>query len=149
MSAAQESVLMRPTDAASLGLTPVKRAKLVVLKSPALEAGEEVPVDSMPVAIGRGGQNEVPLDGDEVACLEHEMNYDKARFLNRQAIRGEIASDIYHGGVLDSGGGHLHPLNYAIGLAEAGLYSLAVKFAQQAQHDLLVHRVKIARRLVG
>jgi hypothetical protein len=71
MSAAQESVLMRPTDAASLGLTPVKRAKLVVLKSPALEAGEEIPVDSMPVAIGRGGQNEIPLDGDEFASAQH------------------------------------------------------------------------------
>ncbi|HEY4163572.1 MAG TPA: FAD-binding oxidoreductase [Dongiaceae bacterium] len=55
----------------------------------------------------------------EIACLEREMNYGKARFLDRKAIRGEIASDIYHGGIMDSGGGHLHPLNYALGLAEA------------------------------
>ena len=68
---AQESVLLRPSDAASLGLAPVKRAKLVVLKSPALDTGEEVPVDSMPVAIGRGGQNEIPLDGDEFASAQH------------------------------------------------------------------------------
>ena len=71
MLPAQESVLMRPTEAASLGLTSVKRAKLVVIKSPALDAGEEVPVDSMPVAIGRGGQNEIPLDGDEFASAQH------------------------------------------------------------------------------
>jgi len=78
MLPAQESVLMRPTEAASLGLTSVKRAKLVVIKSPALDAGEEVPVDSMPVAIGRGGQNEIPLDGDEFASAQH------ARFESRR-----------------------------------------------------------------
>ena len=60
-----------PRPAASLGLAPVQRAKLVVLASPALDAGEEVPVDSLPVAIGRGGQNEVPLDGDEFASAQH------------------------------------------------------------------------------
>ena len=68
---AQESVLLRPTEAASLGLRSVERAKLVVLKSPALDVGEEVPVDSMPVGIGRGGQNEIALDGDEFASAQH------------------------------------------------------------------------------
>jgi pSer/pThr/pTyr-binding forkhead associated (FHA) protein len=75
---AAESVIISPTDATGLGLAPVQRAKLVVLKSPALEAGEEVPVDSLPVAIGRGGQNEVPLDGDEFASAQH------ARFESRR-----------------------------------------------------------------
>ena len=68
---AQESVIIAPGQAAGLGLAPVAKAKLVVLKSPALEPGEEVPVDSMPVAVGRGGQNEVPLPGDEFASAEH------------------------------------------------------------------------------
>jgi pSer/pThr/pTyr-binding forkhead associated (FHA) protein len=68
---AQESVIIAPGQAASLGLAPVQRARLVVLKSPALDEGEEVPVDSMPVAVGRGGQNEVPLDGDEFASAQH------------------------------------------------------------------------------
>ena len=68
---AAESVIMSPTDAAGLGLAPVVRAKLVVLKSPALDPGEEVPVDSLPVAVGRGGQNEVPLEGDDFASAQH------------------------------------------------------------------------------
>ena len=68
---AQESVIIGPGEAASLGLAPGKRAKLVVLKSPALDAGEEVLVDAMPVAVGRGGQNEVPLEGDEFASAQH------------------------------------------------------------------------------
>ena len=42
-----------------------------MLRSPALDEGEEVPVDSLPVGIGRGGQNEVPLDGDEFASAQH------------------------------------------------------------------------------
>ena len=42
-----------------------------MLESPALEAGEEVPIDSLPVAIGRGAQNQVPLDGDEFASAQH------------------------------------------------------------------------------
>jgi pSer/pThr/pTyr-binding forkhead associated (FHA) protein len=64
-------MIISPGEAASLGLAPTRRARLVVLKSPALEAGEEVPVDSMPVGIGRGGQNQVPLDGDEFASAQH------------------------------------------------------------------------------
>jgi pSer/pThr/pTyr-binding forkhead associated (FHA) protein len=77
-SPAQESVIISPGDAASLGLAPVQKARLVVLKSPALDPGEEVPVDSLPVAIGRGGQNEVPLEGDEFASAQH------ARFESRR-----------------------------------------------------------------
>jgi pSer/pThr/pTyr-binding forkhead associated (FHA) protein len=49
-----------------------------VIASPALDLGEEVPIDSLPVAIGRGGQNEVALDGDEFASAEH------ARFESRR-----------------------------------------------------------------
>ncbi|NUT55177.1 MAG: FHA domain-containing protein [Thermoleophilia bacterium] len=68
---AQESVLIAPSEAAALGLAPVQRGKLVVIKSPALDSGEEVPVDSLPVAVGRGGQNDLPLDGDEFASAQH------------------------------------------------------------------------------
>jgi hypothetical protein len=68
---AQESMIIAPGEAARLGLAPVRRAKLVVLKSPALEAGEEIPVDSLPVAVGRSGENEIPLDGDEFASAQH------------------------------------------------------------------------------
>jgi pSer/pThr/pTyr-binding forkhead associated (FHA) protein len=66
-----ESVILQPTDATSLGLAPVRQARLVVLKSPALDPGEEIPVDSVPMTVGRGGQNEVPLDADEFASAEH------------------------------------------------------------------------------
>jgi hypothetical protein len=76
---AQESVLIAPAEAAALGLTPQRiRARLVVVESPALDAGEEIPVDSLPVSLGRGGQNDVPLDGDDFTSASH------ARFESRQ-----------------------------------------------------------------
>ena len=56
---------------------------------------------------------------EEIACYEREMDYHKAKLLDRKAIRGEIASELYFGGITDTGGGHLHPLNYALGLADA------------------------------
>ena len=70
--AGQESVLIAPGEAAALGLsTPRLRARLVVVESPALGIGEEIPVDSAPVLIGRGGQNDVPLDGDDFTSANH------------------------------------------------------------------------------
>ena len=56
---------------------------------------------------------------EEIACFEREMGYNKAKLLDRSGIRNEIASDIYFGGIKDSGGGHLHALNYTLGLADA------------------------------
>jgi hypothetical protein len=72
----QESMIVAPGQAG--GLVAAHRARLVVLKSPALAKGEEIPVESTPVTIGRGGQNDVPLDGDEFSSAQH------ARFESRR-----------------------------------------------------------------
>ena len=77
-SPASESMIISPGQAAELRRSTGRSAKLVVLKSPALDEGEEVEVDSLPVAVGRGRQNEVPLDGDEFASAQH------ARFESKQ-----------------------------------------------------------------
>ena len=77
---AQESQIIAPGQAAAAGLAPRSQpgARLVVVKSAALGVGEEVPVATAPVSIGRGGQNDVALDGDEFASAEH------ARFETRR-----------------------------------------------------------------
>jgi hypothetical protein len=72
----QDSMILSPAAAASVGLgagaPPLHRAvRLVVQRSPVLEAGTGVEIDSVPVTIGRGGQNDVPLDGDEFASARH------------------------------------------------------------------------------
>ncbi len=46
-------------------------------------------------------------------------DYHLIRALSSQEIRDLVGSNDYHGGTLDMGGGHLHPLNYALGLARA------------------------------
>ena len=43
---------------------------------------------------------------EEIACFEREMNYAKAKLLDRNAIKSEIASDLYFGGIKDSGNGY-------------------------------------------
>ncbi|MBI2256539.1 MAG: FAD-binding oxidoreductase [Proteobacteria bacterium] len=63
---------------------------------------------------------------DEVACLERVYGYKGTKFLDKQLTRAELGSEIFHCGVKDSGGGHLHPLNYAQGLAEAAMTAGAV-----------------------
>ena len=55
----------------------------------------------------------------EAAFTERQMNYPHLAVLDRAALADELASDHYGGGLLDRNGGHFHPLNYALGLAEA------------------------------
>lgn len=45
--------------------------------------------------------------------------YDKAHTLDRDGLRRHVDSPAYVGGLYDAGGGALHPLNYALGLARA------------------------------
>ena len=44
---------------------------------------------------------------------------DNFEMLDRGALRRHVASDVYAGGMLDRSGGHLHPLNLALGQAAA------------------------------
>jgi gamma-glutamylputrescine oxidase len=51
--------------------------------------------------------------------LVRDYGYDKIAPLSRDEIRAKVGSEAYFGGVRDMGGGHLHPLNYVLGLAQA------------------------------
>jgi hypothetical protein len=69
---AQESFIMAPVA----GGVPIVAAstaggRLVVLVSPVLAEGDEYSVDSAPLTVGRGGQNDVAIDGDEFASARH------------------------------------------------------------------------------
>jgi pSer/pThr/pTyr-binding forkhead associated (FHA) protein len=71
----QESMILRPQQAAEAGLVPKPSAsdlgRLVVLTSPALEEGDVVALDARPLTVGRGGNNDVPLARDEYASSRH------------------------------------------------------------------------------
>ncbi|GGF81401.1 oxidoreductase [Azorhizobium oxalatiphilum] len=51
--------------------------------------------------------------------LRDAYGYQDITPLSREEVRALVASDAYHGGTLDKGGGHLHPLKLAFGLAGA------------------------------
>jgi pSer/pThr/pTyr-binding forkhead associated (FHA) protein len=71
----QESFILRPDQAQAAGLaqapSAIKTGTLVVLKSPALEEGTRFELDSAALTIGRGGQNDVPLEEDEFTSARH------------------------------------------------------------------------------
>lgn len=54
-----------------------------------------------------------------VAAELRDLGYDAVEDLDRDAIASAVGSEFYAGGVMDRGAGHLHPLNYALGLARA------------------------------
>jgi pSer/pThr/pTyr-binding forkhead associated (FHA) protein len=53
------------------GVPRNRSGRLVVLRSPALREGEERELNSAPITIGRGSQNDLGLTGDEYASARH------------------------------------------------------------------------------
>ena len=68
----QESFVLAPEGGAvARGPATGPTGRLVVVKSPALDAGSDVVLNSAPLTVGRGEQNDVELEGDEFASAEH------------------------------------------------------------------------------
>ncbi len=61
----------------------------------------------------------VPHSHAYASKLRDEYGYEQIRPLSREEMRELVGSPAYFGGTLDMGGGHLHPLRYAFGLARA------------------------------
>jgi len=53
--------------------------------------------------------------------LAEQYDYRTLRWLDRDELRSLFATDRYLGGLLDTRSGHLHPLNYTLGLARAAV----------------------------
>lgn len=51
--------------------------------------------------------------------LQRDYAYTDIQFLDQAALQQELHSPLYYGGMLNLGAAHLHPLNYALGLAAA------------------------------
>jgi len=64
----------------------------------------------------RGGEG---ADAAHVERMALRYGYDQLALMEADALAHELGTDVYHGGVIDHGGGHLHPLNLALGLAQA------------------------------
>jgi len=76
----QESFILAPSS--QPGVHAARRGphtgRLVVVKSPDLDEGQDFELDSAQLTIGRGGQNDIPIGSDEYASARH------ARFEPRQ-----------------------------------------------------------------
>ena len=66
----QESFVLTPQQRGD-GADSSRGRRLVVLASSALVPGDEHPVDSAPVTLGRGAENDLALVGDEFASGRH------------------------------------------------------------------------------
>jgi gamma-glutamylputrescine oxidase len=72
----------------------------------------------------------VPASHGYAQHMRDQYAYDGERAVSREEARALVASSAYHGGVLSRDGGHLHALNFALGLAHA---------AQRAGVELHAH----------
>jgi hypothetical protein len=67
----QESFILRPALAGGAIGQAVDSGRLVVVHSQVLKVGEEFDLDSSPLTVGRGTQNDVSIEGDEFASARH------------------------------------------------------------------------------
>ena len=67
----QESFILRPAMAGGAIGQSIRPGRLVVTTSGVLEPGDEFELDSSALTIGRGGQNDVSIEGDEFASARH------------------------------------------------------------------------------
>jgi FHA domain len=72
----QDSMILSPQAAAAAGLGrrgsgSGRSFLLVVQRSPSLGEGDEFQLNSAPLTVGRGGQNDLVLTGDDFASSRH------------------------------------------------------------------------------
>ena len=64
-------------------------------------------------------RGEVEWMREEAAHMADQYGYEQLQFIPAEEMRDMVATKRYHAGLLDKGAAHLHPLNYALGLARA------------------------------
>lgn len=73
--------------------------------------------------------------------LHDRYGYDRIDLLDREGLRAMVDSPAYHGGYVDWGAGHLHPLKLAFGLARA-----AVTAGARIHEGTWVHDIQTGTR---
>ena len=71
--------------------------------------------------LGAVKRGDMPAFEEEAACLDQVMGYPHVRILDEAEARDAVATPEFRGALIDEMGGHLHPLNYTLGLARACL----------------------------
>lgn len=81
--------------------------------------------------------------------LARDYGYTQITPLDRVGLREILPSDAYQGGDLDMGAGHLHPLNFALGLARAALAAGVQIFEQSEVTQITPGPLPRARTAAG
>jgi gamma-glutamylputrescine oxidase len=84
-----------------------------------------------------------------VDALWTRYDYDKVAMVVRPAMAAALGSDFYYGGSRDSGGAHLHPMKFLIGLANAAVAAGAHVFEDTAAITIEAGRRPKVRTLSG
>ncbi|MDD7544648.1 FAD-binding oxidoreductase [Actinobacillus porcinus] len=71
------------------------------------------------------------------------FGYDKMQLWDKAQLKQYLGSDIYVGGLFDRNSGHLHPLNYCLGLAKACLDLGVQIFEHSPVVDMKIHGDKV------
>lgn len=91
------------------------------------------------VAHGFYSKSEADSHARDADHLAETYDYDKIETLDPHAMRDIVKSPLYQGGALDMGAGHIHPLRYAFGLAQAAQVAGARIFEGSEVHHI-THR---------
>jgi pSer/pThr/pTyr-binding forkhead associated (FHA) protein len=67
----QDTIMLAPGSAGVVMPQRIELGRLVVQTSPSLDDGLVFELDSRSLTVGRGGQNDVVLDGDDFASARH------------------------------------------------------------------------------
>ncbi|SFE46391.1 gamma-glutamylputrescine oxidase [Sulfitobacter brevis] len=122
-------------DAAALRLWEMGEEAKSLVKS--LIAEHKIDCHLKPgVAWTASSKSEVAHLHDYAHHLQSRYGYDQIETLDHAALQSVCPSPDYHGGVLDMGAAHLHPLNYALGLARAAAAAGVRIYESSAAHDI-------------
>lgn len=86
---------------------------------------------------------------DYAAHLQRVYGYDDVSPLDAEAFAALCPSPDYKGGMIDDSAGHLHPLNYALGLAKAAVSAGAQIFERSEVTELREGQPAVIRTSMG
>lgn len=83
---------------------------------------DTIPCDWRPGIIhARHKPNGEAEDAAYLALMADRYGYDELNLIGEADLAHELGTDVYHGGLVDHGGGHVHPLNLALGMARQAM----------------------------
>ncbi|MDJ0628718.1 MAG: FAD-binding oxidoreductase [Rhodobacter sp.] len=77
--------------------------------------------------------------------LARDYGYGAVEPLDRAGVRALVGSQAFHGGLIDWGSGHIHPLRFALGIAGAAETAGARIFEETEAHHVETGLVRTAR----